>query len=331
MSWSEGRQGPLSPVRSALRRAGRALPSSLQVVLYHHVASEDGPLTKGLGVATPQALFEDHLRKLTRDYDVVGLDDVLAGRLPRRPLLITFDDGYRSVLDAAAPTLKRLGLPSVFFVSAAFVMPGSLPLDNLICWLVNTHGAAAVEQAVTGAPATGLSADRIIAGLAGLPYSRRARLPDELAERFGVDRARLRAESGLFLERDELARLRELGCEVANHSRSHLFCRTIVDDEVADRELVQHKHLLEEWAGAPVRAFSYPYGNPLDATPFVEGILAGSGHEATFLVASRPNGRRRAGGAWNRVGLDNQSLSRLGLQLEVLPRLRAVKDAVALR
>ena len=307
------------------------MPPGLQVVLYHHLSDEDDPLTRALRVSTPPALFEAHLTRLIRDYDVVDLDQILSGRLPKRALLITFDDGYRSVLERAGPILSRLGLPSVFFISAAFVTPGTLPLDNLMCWIAHTAGVEALEEAVTGSQATGQTVERVIGRVADLAYGRRAALGEELADRFGVDCSRLRTESGLFLDHSELPSLADFACEVGNHTRSHLFCRAVVDDATADHELVQHKRLLEEWAGVPVRAFSYPYGNRADATPFVEHALAASGHEATFVVESRPNRRHRIGKAWNRISLDDQPLSSLGLQLEVLPRLRAVKDSLGQR
>jgi peptidoglycan/xylan/chitin deacetylase (PgdA/CDA1 family) len=298
----------------------------LQVVLYHHLADELHELVDELRVATPPALFEAHVRRLARDYDVVGLDEVLSGRLPRRPLLITFDDGYRSVLDIGLPVLKRLGLPSVFFLSAAFVDHGSLPLDNLLCALVRAAGAEAVERELTGRAGRSSGVDGLLGVVAGLPYARRAQLADELAERFGVDRPRLRAESGLFLDPDELPRLAGFDCEVGNHTRSHLFCRAIADEADGEVELVEHKRQLEEWTRSPVRAFSYPYGRRRDATPLAERLLARSGHEAIFLVESRPNRRRPAGATWNRVSLRDRPVARLGVELELLPRLRAVRD-----
>jgi peptidoglycan/xylan/chitin deacetylase (PgdA/CDA1 family) len=36
--------------------------------------------------------------------------------LPKHPVMITFDDGYRDVLGTAAPVLKRLGLPATAYV-----------------------------------------------------------------------------------------------------------------------------------------------------------------------------------------------------------------------
>jgi peptidoglycan/xylan/chitin deacetylase (PgdA/CDA1 family) len=38
--------------------------------------------------------------------------------LPRKPVIITFDDGYRSVHDVVVPIMKRLGMKAVVFVVA---------------------------------------------------------------------------------------------------------------------------------------------------------------------------------------------------------------------
>jgi peptidoglycan/xylan/chitin deacetylase (PgdA/CDA1 family) len=307
-------------------RLTRLLPGGLHVVLYHHVSARPSPLVDRLNVTTPPELFEAHVHRLARNYDVVGADDVLSGKLPTRALLITFDDGFRSVLDSALPLLKRLGLPSVFFLSASFLTPESLPLSTLLSWLAGSVGIPAVETAVTGQPPSGRTLGQIGALISGLPYARMAGLADELAERFEVDCARIRAESGLFLDVADLPELAGFGCAVGNHTRSHVFCRAIADDDAAGIELVAHRSLLETWARAPVRVFSYPYGSRLDATPFVRQKLEESGHEATFLVESRPNRRVGMSSPLNRVSLQDRPVSRLGLELEVLPYLRAARD-----
>ncbi len=304
----------------------RALPQGLRVVLYHHLAKRSTELADPLHVNTAPALFEAHIQRLVRDYDIVDLETVLSGRLPRRALLITFDDGYRSVLDVGLPILARHGLPSVFFVSRTFLDPTSLPLDNLLCGLASRIGVEALAEAVLDHPTRARTVEQLIELITRLPYARRSRLGEELAERFCVDVSRTRAESGLFLDLCELQRLAELGCEVANHTRSHIRCRSIVDEAVGMVELVQHQQDLQHWAGAQVRAFAYPYGSRGDATPLVERLLAESGHEASFLVESRPNREGHAGRPWNRVSLHHHPTSRLLAELELLPQLRAMRD-----
>ena len=186
----------------------------LRAVLYHHVAEQPSSLFNRLAVNTPPDVFEAHVRKIARDYNVVSLDDVLSGRLPRRALLITFDDGYRSVVEVALPILRRLGLPSAFFVTGACLERDSLPLDNLLSHLCASVGldrlGTAVDPETDG---TGTFA-QLLGLVAALPYGRSLRLGDELAERFDVDQAEVRAASGLFLEPEDLAGLAALGCEV---------------------------------------------------------------------------------------------------------------------
>jgi hypothetical protein len=66
-------------------------------------------------------LFEQHIRYYQKNYDIVGLDTVLGGRLPKRPILITFDDCYRSVLDVAEHLLAPARIPAVFFINPSLV------------------------------------------------------------------------------------------------------------------------------------------------------------------------------------------------------------------
>jgi len=70
----------------------------------------------------PQAVFEAHLRTLREEgFTPIDSDLLLAGledpeRLPERPALVTFDDGYRSLVDHALPVLERQEIPAVVFV-----------------------------------------------------------------------------------------------------------------------------------------------------------------------------------------------------------------------
>lgn len=72
------------------------------------------------------ASFEAQLMLFARHFTPGGprdLDDCLAGRFhARRPgLLITFDDGYRSNYDIAAPLLERYGFRGFFFLPSSWI------------------------------------------------------------------------------------------------------------------------------------------------------------------------------------------------------------------
>jgi peptidoglycan/xylan/chitin deacetylase (PgdA/CDA1 family) len=44
-----------------------------------------------------------------------------AGTLPERPVLVTFDDGYRDTLTAAAPALAERGMTSTAYITTGVV------------------------------------------------------------------------------------------------------------------------------------------------------------------------------------------------------------------
>jgi peptidoglycan/xylan/chitin deacetylase (PgdA/CDA1 family) len=98
--------------------------------MYHKVNDRpENPLS------VPVGKFDEQMSQV-RDlgYTVVGLDDVLdhyrrGVALPKRPVLITFDDGYRDNLEHAAPVLQRHGYPGVVFVPIGY-LDGTRPLPH---------------------------------------------------------------------------------------------------------------------------------------------------------------------------------------------------------
>jgi len=106
---------------SALRASGW-LPFSdrLLVLCYHAIEDQsDDPVLAPYGV--PPDLFADQLAALTRyGFSFVTADQLAAylgsdGPLPRRPVLITFDDGYESLFDLARDVLKPRSIPALTF------------------------------------------------------------------------------------------------------------------------------------------------------------------------------------------------------------------------
>jgi peptidoglycan/xylan/chitin deacetylase (PgdA/CDA1 family) len=102
----------------------------LRVLMYHKVNDlPENPLS------VPVGAFDDQLAQLRElAYTVVSLEDVLThyrdgAPLPERPVLITFDDGYRDNLEHAAPVLQKHGYPAVIFVPIGY-LDGRRPLPH---------------------------------------------------------------------------------------------------------------------------------------------------------------------------------------------------------
>jgi peptidoglycan/xylan/chitin deacetylase (PgdA/CDA1 family) len=75
----------------------------------------------------PEATFVEQLSRLREDgWQVIDLATFLEGlvapsNLPERAALLTFDDGYRSMLTVALPLLLQFAYPAVLFVPTDFI------------------------------------------------------------------------------------------------------------------------------------------------------------------------------------------------------------------
>lgn len=104
------------------------------ILTYHRVgAHQSGDL---LSVSPP--VFERQLAFLTRcRYPVVSLGDLIAAQgggpaLPRRSVVMTFDDSYGETYQIAWPLLKRFHVRATVFVAVAEIgLPGNVTWDQV--------------------------------------------------------------------------------------------------------------------------------------------------------------------------------------------------------
>ena len=95
------------------------------VLVYHHVGAPIPGADPGLSIAP--STFERHLDWLAaHGFAAMSASDwldALQGRsaLPPRPVLITFDDGYRALDEHALPALHERGFRATVFVVTRFI------------------------------------------------------------------------------------------------------------------------------------------------------------------------------------------------------------------
>ncbi|HEX9453845.1 MAG TPA: polysaccharide deacetylase family protein, partial [Candidatus Binatia bacterium] len=101
------------------------------ILTYHDLAAQ----AKGRMVMGAKG-FEEQMRYLkSQGYRVITLKEFvefvsLGRQLPKKSVLITFDDGYRSFLRFAYPVLKELGFSATLFIYTDYVAAGG----NAFSW-----------------------------------------------------------------------------------------------------------------------------------------------------------------------------------------------------
>lgn len=299
----------------------------ISIVLYHRIAENEHSLTKQLGVTTKPDTFERHIRYFAQNFDFVSGYDLITGALPRKPILVTFDDAYRSVLDIAGPILKAVKAPSVFFINPATVTRDSLPMDNILSLAVEELGWDKVLSVLNLDKAGITSTTQLIANI--VPTMKQAEVNEakqSLCSAMGTTEAQIRVtSSNLFLDVADLETFTSFRIEIGNHSMSHTFFRSLSWSEM-NTEIVKSRTLLQDLSGQPILYLSIPYGNMLDATEHMLDVARHSGHKAIFLVHAKSNRFRPAPDIFYRTSLENTRCNGVSFKLRVSPVLRSIRD-----
>jgi peptidoglycan/xylan/chitin deacetylase (PgdA/CDA1 family) len=307
---------------------------SLRCVVFHNISATESPFTRGMGVSITPSHFEAALKFLARYYNPVRLRDVLDdcdGRgLPPRAALVTFDDGYASVIESAAPLCRKFGVPAVFFLNAAFVGNHRLAADNLVCYAANVLGMEAINAAarsVKGSDTPKLQslADVFARFFPAISLPERQEFLDALVHLGKISERQLATEAGLYMTGRQICDLASSDFEIGNHTYTHVHCRSLSSQNFG-QEIDRNKAELETLSGRRVRSFSLPYGSSADLTSDLVRHLQVSGHEAVFLSESVANPRGADSFRLDRVSPRADGENTFFFEMEVLPRLRAIRN-----
>jgi len=274
------------------RQVRHRISPGAHILCYHRVG-EVGCDPHGLSISPKR--FEQQMEYLSRARRPIPLSKLLDG-LGRRAVsgnavVVTFDDGYASLLDVAYPILKRYEIPVTVFVTSRYLStnreawhdelqqillePGTLPehlsldLEGMsLQWqaglsIIYTeqdtirHRHWTLDSPLNPTPRHHLFR-LLFSRLLFLPETSRVRIVDELIKWSGHPQ-RLRP-THRFLFPGELAKLAsEKLVEVGAHSESHPILPELSRAQ-QEQEIVHSRNAIQDVIGKPIGSFAYPYG-----------------------------------------------------------------------
>jgi peptidoglycan/xylan/chitin deacetylase (PgdA/CDA1 family) len=253
-------------------RLGRETFPGVAGLCYHGIreSPDDDGSVPFANLHVVEKTFDEQCRMIAHTchpIDLATFCDAQAtgSRLPERPVLITFDDGYRSVFELARPILLRHKIPATVFVCSEPVR------RQRLFWF----------DAVTRALGPGT-----VARLRALPNEawRTAALEHDTPAGAAPHLAPMTAE--------QVGQLADEGFTIGVHTASHAPLAGAPSD-VQRHELASCREALESWAGRPVTTVAYPFGAPgADYTDETVAIAARLGFTAGFTTR---DGFARAG------------------------------------
>lgn len=220
-----------------------------RILCYHRVARDGFPAT------LHSDRFDRHLGHLESNYTVVTASRIAAslaggGPLPGDAVAITFDDGYRCLLEEALPPLREHGMKATFFV-----LSGHLPGRGFL-FLDRIRGTPLEGERRRLAAMPSEERERVLAGFPG---------DGKLA----------------LMDAGDVRRLLDEGHEVGSHGRTHGMLSGLPAEEVV-AEVRDSRVELRERAGIEAALFAYPWG-----AAGREGAAAAreAGYAAAFTTA----------------------------------------------
>ncbi len=216
-------------------------------------------------------LFESQVMWLTTFCEFVSLDDILRLKKHKKngwKVAITFDDGYRSVVELGLPIFEKHKIPITWFIATKFVEePSSLPWWDLIGYILEyyTHK---LKVEVFGKTYTFNLMDHAQRFAFQSTFDNLLR-NSSLQKREIIQTTLLDAitqkqkiPNNGMVRKDDLKEISKRPLfTFGGHTHSHVTMAKCTEEEL-ESELNKNKQKLKEWTSQEIKYFSYPYGKP---------------------------------------------------------------------
>lgn len=242
----------------------------LLVLNYHRIGNGfNSSFDRNLWSASAED-FEYQVRTVSRDFDVIGLDDMehVVSRRGGKYVLITFDDGYYDNYTDAFPILKSYSAKAVFFLATGFLDSPKVPWWDEIAWMVRhspiktlpasrwiDKPIALEESNHELAIRTLLKVYKKLSGEETANYlnylseaTQSPRCPEHIAHQLWMNWAMVRE-------------MKQAGMAFGGHTVNHPILGNLPADQ-QEFEIAECQRRLTAELGVPATAFSYPVGGP---------------------------------------------------------------------
>jgi peptidoglycan/xylan/chitin deacetylase (PgdA/CDA1 family) len=287
-----------------------SLSKKAVILLYHRVfeSSSDPQL-----LCVSPSRFESHLKHLRKYYNPISLTDLSQalgeGRLPKRAVVVTFDDGYWDNYAFAKPLLERYEIPATIFVTSDYVGRQCEfwwdEIERLL--LASPCRLAHIELKVNGIerewellpPNAGLTSPALYPQwnvlatadptplhsayrdlqrfLRSLPSSQREQALVQMREQLeddGTARPGYRPLSPEEVQNFVSGSLFEIGA----HSASHVVL-SLQSESSQKAEIMSSRQQLESLVGRQLYSFSYPFGGKEDIGSQAPALVEMAGYQ----------------------------------------------------
>ena len=271
----------------------------IRILAYHRVcdvASHKNYLFDTDLISASVAQFEWQVKYIKKNFDPITFSDYIAfldGKmsLPKRPVIITFDDGFEDNYTNAYPILKSHGIPATFFISTNYIDSKEVFwFDQLVYMVKSATKLTRIEAFDLNISSVDkIQAVRSVLGrVKELDNDSRLEGIKEIVKKVGYS-----VPDGGYAESrpmtwDQVAEMSRNGMEIGSHSKSHPILSK-VSDELLKEELAGSKEVIESRTGHSCDVFCYPVGSKSICTEKVVNEIKKAGYRLGISYMSGVN------------------------------------------
>lgn len=266
--------------------------SRVAILMYHRV----GDAHKHPWCLSPISTqgFRNQARYLCQKYEMMSLDKLTQyiqekRSLPKKAVVITFDDGYKDNYLNAYPILKKCNIPATIFLTTGHIGTGDLFWWDKVGYVIQNTVLERFELDGLGMYPLQSIGDRLRAistierRLKQLSESEKNLLIEKLVTMSGVD-IPPNLGNDLILSWNEVREMSDNGIAFGAHTVTHAIL-TKLSLEQAKKEIIKSKWSIEEKLNHAITTFAYPGGEPTDLNSDIKEILKESGFACAVTAA----------------------------------------------
>jgi peptidoglycan/xylan/chitin deacetylase (PgdA/CDA1 family) len=251
------------------------------------------------------------------------------GQIPKRSVVITFDDGFADNYHSAFPYLKSHRIPATIFLVTDCIEHNKPIWIQELYYFMNRIG---VEKTVELLSHLQKELDIANLPLKNSPkmhwaktveeyftYSLTKQLRDKILNRlyseYKIQKNRVFFQNEVFLTWNQIKQMNQYGIAFGNHGASHTPFSAMPLYEQQE-EIIQSKKVIETNLGKAFLPFAYPFGRTRDFTSDTQKLIKSTGHSCTLTSISTLNSKCTSPHQLGRILVNEFSVYFLAYELE---------------
>lgn len=270
-------------------RYRKSFPRSgiINILAYHRVldiGTNEYPFDENI-ISASVGQFDRQMAYVRANFDVLNFSELFhalqAGSLPKRPLIITFDDGYRDNYLYAYPILKRHGLSATFFLTTGYIgRKETFWFEKVAYWIKNTKKKSfSLKADDEHKYYIRNNRNELVSSIQTLLKNINETIHEDL-----IGQLESQLETSITdsmpvrtLSWEEVREMSKGGIEFGSHSVSHLNLAVISKPRLRE-EIYGSKATIEKEVGVQVLTIAYPFGGPHTYNPNVQEVTKNAGY-----------------------------------------------------